>query len=226
MAVILSLETSAKVCSVAVHENDTLLATAEVHIAQSHASKLAPLIKEVNEMAGISFNQLDAVAVSAGPGSYTGLRIGVSTAKGLCFALGIPLVTVNTLELLAFQMSKTLSTNILLCPMIDARRMEVYCRLTDKDLTEIIPNGAMIIDELSFTGILEKNPVMFFGDGATKCRSVIRHRNAAFIEGVYPMALQLGFMAGEKLKRKETEDLLNFEPFYLKEFLIKNPVHR
>jgi tRNA threonylcarbamoyladenosine biosynthesis protein TsaB len=225
MAVILSLETSAKVCSVAVHENDTLLATAEVHISQSHASKLAPLTKQVIKLAGISFGQLDAIAVSAGPGSYTGLRIGVSTAKGLCFALGIPLVSVNTLELLAFQMSKILRTDRLLCPMIDARRMEVYCRLTDSNLNEVIPIGAMVVDELSFTDILEKNSVLFFGDGATKCRSVISHQNAIFIEGVYPMASQLGFRASEKFEREETEDLLNFEPFYLKEFLTKKPVH-
>lgn len=225
MAVILSLETSAKVCSVAVHENDTLLATAEVHIRQSHASKLAPLTKQVIKLAGISFGQLDAIAVSAGPGSYTGLRIGVSTAKGLCFALGIPLVSVNTLELLAFQMSKILRTDGLLCPMIDARRMEVYCRLTDSNLNEVIPIGAMVVDELSFTDILEKNSVLFFGDGATKCRSVISHQNAIFIEGVYPMASQLGFRASEKFEREETEDLLNFEPFYLKEFLTKKPVH-
>jgi tRNA threonylcarbamoyladenosine biosynthesis protein TsaB len=221
MALILSLETSTKVCSVALHKNDELLATAEIHVAQSHASKLAPLIEKIIHFASIQVSEMEAIAVSAGPGSYTGLRIGTSTAKGLCFTLGTPLIAVNTLDLLAFQMSRVVTTDVLLCPMIDARRMEVYCKLTDYQLTEIHPIESLEIREGSFSEILKTRQILFFGDGAGKCRAVIRHPNALFIDSIYPMASHLGFMAAEKLKNNQVEDLERFEPFYLKEFLVK-----
>ena len=223
MSLILSLETSAKVCSVAIHGDAKLIATSEIHIEQSHASKLAVLIDEGKNKAGIELDQLSAVAVSSGPGSYTGLRIGTSTAKGLCYALNIPLISVGSLELLAFQMKENNHQGAFLCPMIDARRMEVYCLVADSALRIIHPTEAKVIDETSFIEYLDKNKVLFFGDGSDKCKEKITHENARFESGVYPKASQLGFMAYSKLKQNETEDLVNFEPHYLKEFMIKQP---
>lgn len=221
MNLILSLETSTKVCSVAIHDDATLVATSEIHIEQSHASQLAVLVEEVKNKAGIELSQLAAVAISSGPGSYTGLRIGVSTAKGLCFSLNIPLISIGSLELLAFQMKEQNPQHAYLCPMIDARRMEVYCLLQGPSLQTIKPTEAMVIDQFSFDSYLEKNKILFFGDGSDKCRDEIKHRNAQFVSGVYPKASNLGVMASEKLRRNEIEDLVNFEPHYLKEFVIK-----
>jgi tRNA threonylcarbamoyladenosine biosynthesis protein TsaB len=223
MSFILSLETSAKVCSVAIHDEARLIVTSEIHIEQSHATKLASLIDEVINLAGIELNQLVAVAISSGPGSYTGLRIGTSTAKGLCFSLGIPLISIGSLELLAFQMKVYNLQQAYLCPMIDARRMEVYCLITDSVLQIIHPTEAKVIDELSFREYLDKNKILFFGDGSDKCNDKIIHENAYFIKGVYPKASHLGFMAFEKFKQNKVEDLVNFEPHYLKEFMIKQP---
>lgn len=223
MSLILSLETSAKVCSVAIHDDARLIATSEIHIEQSHASKLASLIDEVKTLAGIELNQLRGVAISSGPGSYTGLRIGTSTAKGLCFSLNIPLISIGSLELLAYQMKEYNLQQAYLCPMIDARRMEVYCLVADSSLKIIQPTKAKVIDESSFKEYLDKSKVIFFGDGSDKCSDKIVNDNAFFIKGVYPKASHLGFMAFEKFKRNEVEDLVSFEPHYLKEFMIKQP---
>lgn len=223
MSLILSLETSAKVCSVAIHNDAGLIATSEIHIEQSHASKLATLIEEVKDLAVIELKQLTGVAISSGPGSYTGLRIGTSTAKGLCFSLNIPLISVGSLELLASQMKEYKLQEAYLCPMIDARRMEVYCLIIDASLNIVQPTEAKVIDEFSFREYLDKSKVVFFGDGSDKCSDKILHENALFIKGVYPRASHLGFMALEKLKRNEVEDVVNFEPHYLKEFMIKQP---
>lgn len=221
MSLILSLETSGKVCSVAIHDDAKLLATSELHVEQSHASKLAVLIDEVRKLSGIEFSQLKAVAISSGPGSYTGLRIGTSTAKGLCFSLDIPLIAVGSLDLLAFQMKNINYQGALLCPMIDAHRMEVYCMVTDALLNPLQPVEAKIVDGLSFNNYLDKSTILFFGDGSEKCKNVIRHPNAFFIDGVYPKALYLGMLAFEKFKKSKFEDLVNVEPHYLKEFMIK-----
>lgn len=223
MSLILSLETSAKVCSVAIHDDAKLIITSEIHIEQSHASKLAVLVDEVKTKAGIELNQLSAVAVSSGPGSYTGLRIGTSTAKGLCYALNIPLISIGSLELLAFQMRNNNHQGAFLCPMIDARRMEVYCLITDAHLKIIHSIEAKVIEETSFSEYLDKGEVLFFGDGSDKCKEKITHKNARFESGIYPKASQVGFMAYDKLKHSKTEDLVNFEPHYLKEFMIKQP---
>jgi tRNA threonylcarbamoyladenosine biosynthesis protein TsaB len=194
-----------------------------VHIEYSHASKLAVLINEVRRAANIQLNQLTAVAITSGPGSYTGLRIGTSTAKGLCFSLNIPLISISTLDLLIHQISENNPQKAYLCPMIDARRMEVYCQLVNasKEITQ--PIDAKVIDEFSFAEYLQKNQIIFFGDGASKCREKITHPNARFVEGVYPAASYLGQMAFQKFTKGQFEDLLNFEPHYLKEFLIKKP---
>lgn len=223
MSFILSLETSAKVCSVAVHDQGKLVTTKEIHIEQSHASKLAVLIDEVLKESKVNPNQLAAVAVSAGPGSYTGLRIGTSTAKGLCFALNIPLLSVESLTLLAHQMNESNPTKAYLCPMIDARRMEVYCEVFDSSLNMISPIEAKVIDETSFADLLTDNEIIFFGDGSDKCKEQIIHPNAKFVSGIYPAASSMGEIVYQKLLASEVEDLINFEPHYLKEFMIKKP---
>jgi tRNA threonylcarbamoyladenosine biosynthesis protein TsaB len=221
MSVILSLETSTNVCSVALHDSQTILAEAEIHEAQSHASRLAPMIEQVSRKAGISLKELKAVAITLGPGSYTGLRIGTSTAKGICYALDIPLIAVGTLELLAFQGSFQNAATSFLCPMIDARRMEVYCLVADADLNIVEGVSAKVVDENSFRELLEAHSMLFFGNGADKCREIILHPNAIFLDNIYPLASALGLMAQKKLAAGEIEDLVNFKPFYLKDFVAK-----
>lgn len=221
MSFILSLETSAKVCSVAIHHQGNLVVTKEIHIEQSHASKLAVLIDEVLREANINSSQLSAVAVSAGPGSYTGLRIGTSTAKGLCFALNIPLLSVESLTLLAHQMNANNPAKAYLCPMIDARRMEVYCEIFDASLSRVSPIEAKVIDETSFADLLTDNEIIFFGDGSDKCKEQITHPHAKFVSGIYPAASSMGEIVYKKLLARQVEDLINFEPHYLKEFMIK-----
>jgi tRNA threonylcarbamoyladenosine biosynthesis protein TsaB len=223
MSVILSLETSTDVCSVALHDGKKLLAYAEVHEPQAHAARLAPLIEDVKTKAGLALTELGAVAITSGPGSYTGLRIGTSTAKGLCYALDIPLIAAGALEVLAFHASRQNSYNALLCPMIDARRMEVYCLVADHKLKVIEPVSAKVIDENSFRELLETEKMLFFGNGAQKCKGVITHRNAMFISDLYPNAAALGLMADEKFRAGEFEDLVAFKPLYLKEFVAKKP---
>lgn len=221
MALILSLETSTDVCSVALHEGERVVNHAEIHEAQVHASRLAPLIDQVMQEAGFSLRQLNAVAVSAGPGSYTGLRIGTSSAKGLCYALDIPLIAVGTLDLLAFEGAAQDTSAAFLCPMIDARRMEVYCQVTDRGLEVIAPVAARVIDSQSFAELLAKGRVLFFGNGAGKCQEVIRHANAFFREDIYPVASTLGVIAARKFEAAAFENLVGFTPFYLKEFAAK-----
>lgn len=223
MSLILSLETSAKVCSVAIHDQGKLVATKEIHIEQSHASKLAVLIDEVIKESNVGLNQLSAVAVSSGPGSYTGLRIGTSTAKGLCFALDIPLISIGSLELLAYQLNKQNSSNAYLCPMIDARRMEVYCEVFDSSLKVVRPIEAKVIEPSSFVDLLEQNEIIFFGDGSDKCKEQITHLNARFVSGIYAAASEMGQPVYQKFQKQQREDLANFEPHYLKEFMIKKP---
>ncbi|MGC1271090.1 MAG: tRNA (adenosine(37)-N6)-threonylcarbamoyltransferase complex dimerization subunit type 1 TsaB [Croceibacterium sp.] len=218
---ILSLETSTDVCSVALHKGRKLLAQAEIHEPQAHAARLAPLIESVTREAGASLKEIDAVAISQGPGSYTGLRIGTSTAKGLCYAMDIPLISVGTLELLAFQGSSHGSGGALLCPMIDARRMEVYCLVADATLKVLSPVSAKVIDESSFQELLREHRMLFFGNGSAKCREVITHPNAIFLDNIYPSATALGVIAEGKFNDGLFEDLIQFKPFYLKEFVAK-----
>ena len=221
MPAILSLETSTDVCSVALHDGKALLAHAEIHEPQSHAARLAPMVDSVCRQANLPLKEIKAVAITNGPGSYTGLRIGTSTAKGLCYALDIPLISVGTLELLAFQGNAYNSFRGLLCPMIDARRMEVYCLVSDSMLRVIEPVSARVVDEHTFRELLDSGTLLFFGNGAKKCREAIRHPNAIFLDHIYPSAAALGVMAELKLKAAEFEDLVHFKPFYLKEFVAK-----
>lgn len=225
MALILSLETATSVCSAALHDGDQLIAAEEYNVPQSTASQLSVLIDQLFKRTGVQPSQLSAVAVSAGPGSYTGLRIGVATAKGFCYALNIPLIAVNTLELLAYQVvsQNGLSGNELLCPMLDARRMEVYTLLATADLKIIELTEAKIIDGLSYQSWLEKNKILFFGNGSDKCKEMIRHANAVFIPDIIPSAAKLGEMAFQKFKSNQFENLATYEPYYLKDFMVKKP---
>lgn len=230
MVLLLSIETSTQCCSVALHEDGMLIATKVVETPRSAASQLAVMIDELFHTSDRKPQLLKGVIVAAGPGSYTGLRIGVATAKGLCYALNIPIISVNTLELMAYQFLEMESKEkhiqndkVILCPMLDARRMEVYCALLDHNLNYIEPVQAKVIDKESFIGIIESTPVFFFGDGADKCKDVIRHSNARFISGIIPLASSLGEIGFKKWKQGEYEDLVLFEPFYLKDFLIKKP---
>ena len=221
MALILSIETSTAVCSVALHENGTLLSVMELHQEYSHASKLAPLVNELIRVSDVKLEKVNAIAVSAGPGSYTGLRIGTSLAKGLCYALDIPLVAVPTLKVLAAGVAKFHFGDNFLCPMIDARRMEVYCQLFRENLDEYEPVKSVIVDGSSFEKYLEVKPVIFLGNGAFKCREVIVHENAKFLPDMNPSAAVLGELAYEKFNRGDLENLFDFVPHYLKEFFFK-----
>ncbi len=230
MALLLSLETSTQCCSVALHEDGILVESKVIQTPRSAASLLAVMIDEIFHASGRKMHELKGVIVAAGPGSYTGLRIGVATAKGLCYALNIPIVSINTLELLTYQFLDKVSREvdiennaIILCPMLDARRMEVYCALYDRNLNYLQPVQAKVMDEESFKEVVESNPVFFFGEGADKCRDIIKHSNAHFYSGVIPLASSLGEIGFKKWKAGEYENLVLFEPFYLKDFLIKKP---
>lgn len=215
MDLILSIETAISVCSVAIYNGTTLLYTSETHIDKSHAQKITMMIREACVMSGIELSQLKAVAISKGPGSYTGLRIGASTAKGLCYALDIPLIAVDTLQAIASHLPVP---GFLICPMIDARRLEVYCALYDHTLTRISDYEAKVVDNTSFLNELNGNKILFCGNGAEKCKAIIEHPNAFFIDGINPTAKMIGFLAYQKYMQHQFENLVTFEPFYLKEF--------
>lgn len=220
MALILSIETSSTVCSAALHEKGELLAHREELLPQSAASLLTPLIDSLFLDSGLAKTSIQAVAVSAGPGSYTGLRIGVATGKGICYALGIPLISIDSLYVLA-QALQPRHEAVLLCPMIDARRMEVYtCLLTD-NFEWVQPTRPLVIDEKSFEDVLNKNKVVFFGSGADKCREILKHPNAIFEGGISPHARFMGKAGHNNFEKATFVDLRTFEPAYLKEFVAK-----
>lgn len=231
---LLSIDTSTTVCSVALHRADgdplraDLLGSYELFTERTSSALLTTLIGNVVQHAGYQLANLEAIAVAKGPGSYTGLRIGVSTAKGLCFALDKPLVSVNTLQAMTEQVRSPFSlfpAPIFLCPMIDARRMEVYCAIYDQAGQEVKPTAAEVIDENSFSKFLEMGPVVFFGDGADKCRSILeKHPNARFSNVlIRPSAATVGALAIERFRAGLFEDVARFEPFYLKEFMVTKP---
>lgn len=219
MAILLHIETSTTNCSVGISVNSKIVALAEQNDAgYSHAENLHMFILKVLAEAGVNKSELDAIAVSKGPGSYTGLRIGVSTAKGLCYALDKPLISVATLEVLARQHNVEDAAYIV--PLIDARRMEVYSAVFDQNYLQLRSTEAEIIDSNSFLECLDKNKVHFIGDGALKCKGVITHQNAVFQEKVlYPSAREMAASATTKFKAGDFEDLAYFEPFYLKDFI-------
>lgn len=223
---ILSIETSTEVCSIAIHKDGHLVAENTSFESYSHAERLAPMIEETMAEHNISKGDLAAVAVSAGPGSYTGLRIGTSTAKGLCYALDIPLITINTLESMLQGVPAEYHEGWK-CPMIDARRMEVYCLLADEQNRIITDVEAKIIDENSFSKELKDQKIVFYGNGAEKCKPVITSENAVFIENITPHARDIGTLAWLKYHKQEFADLAYFEPEYLKPYIAikaKNPL--
>jgi tRNA threonylcarbamoyladenosine biosynthesis protein TsaB len=220
MALILCIETSTTNCSVALSNDGNLLGIREVNNGYTHAENITVYIDAVLSGAKRKYEEIDAVAVSKGPGSYTGLRIGVSAAKGICFGLNKPLISVDTLFAMASKShEENKGKDLMYCPMIDARRMEVYCALFDRDLKQILPVNAVIIDTDSFSEQLEKSEILFFGDGAMKTKEKITHENAIFIPDVYPTASAICTIAEKKFTEKKFEDLASFEPFYLKDFI-------
>ncbi len=223
---ILCIETATPVCSVALLRDGEVSGLRESDRKNSHAEVVSLFVQELLEAGGMDVTGLDAVAVSMGPGSYTGLRIGVSTAKGLCYAGSRPLIAVSTLQAMAVgaqQHAGTGEEDALYCPMIDARRMEVYAALFDRHGTEVRETRAEIIEEGSFREQLDKHPVYFFGDGAGKCRSVITHPNARFIEDFKPSATFMASIVRQKFDEKKFEDVAYFEPYYLKDFVAGLP---
>lgn len=221
MAFILSIETSGMPCSVALHQDGTLIGVCEIHRPHAHAAKLSVIVQELLALNDVKMNQLEAIAVSAGPGSYTGLRIGVSLAKGLCYALGIPLISVGSLEALARKVRASHWGDVLYCPMIDARRMEVYCQVFDNNMATVANVQALVVEPGVFDQYLNERRVIFFGSGAMKCFDIIRHDHAIFVPGIEPSAIYGGEIANEKLRAGETENLFDFVPDYLKEFYVK-----
>ncbi len=224
MATILSIETATEVCSVAIHQSGKIVALQSLFLEKSHAGSLAVLIDQLLKNTHTAPHALDAIAVSAGPGSYTGLRIGISTAKGLCFTLEKPLISVGTLEAMAAGFQPYNLHHHRICPMLDARRMEVYCILAQSDGATLSPVEAKVIDAHSFNEELALSPITFLGNGAEKCLEVIKHENAHFINGVDTSAAHLGMLAYNKYRHGEFENLANFEPKYLKEFQSNKPI--
>lgn len=226
MSCILHIETSTKVCSVAVTEDGATLFEKVDMNGPSHAVQLGVFVDEALSYIDNHAIPFDAVAVSCGPGSYTGLRIGVSMAKGICYARNLKLISVPTLELLCVPVllyHEELPEDALLCPMIDARRMEVYAAVYNRALRPVRQIGADVVDDMSYREFLEKHPVYFFGDGAEKCRSAITHPHAHFLPDVYPLAQYMGPLAEKTMAQGHFEDVAYFEPFYLKEFVASQP---
>lgn len=216
---ILSIETSTNVCSVSLSVDGKCVFSRSNADGMNHATLLSPFIDEALNY--LSPKKPDAIAVSGGPGSYTGLRIGVSTAKGLSYGLEIPLIAVDTLEIMismAKQKVVNAPPNSIFCAMIDARRMEVYAAFYNLKGENIRDVSADIIDENSYSEILEKNTVYFFGNGASKCKSVIKHTNATFIDDIVPLAENMIPLAERAFLNKQFVDVAYYEPFYLKEF--------
>ncbi|MEP2023468.1 MAG: tRNA (adenosine(37)-N6)-threonylcarbamoyltransferase complex dimerization subunit type 1 TsaB [Reichenbachiella sp.] len=218
MSLILGIDTSTSSGSVALLKDGKLIGSQLYSIEKSHSSLLHVMIEQMMKNAGFEMNELSAVAVAEGPGSYTGLRIGVSAAKGLCLALDIPLIAVNTLEALAFQLYRRSSDQVVYCPMLDARRMEVYSALYDSNFTNIKKTAPVILEEYAYEDILENQKVLFFGDGSNKSKEVIKHENAFFVDDIVPSAEEVALLAYDKFKNEAFENVISFEPFYLKEF--------
>lgn len=226
MSCILHIETSTSACSVAVSEDGQVVFKKEDLNGPSHAVSLGVFVDEALSFADSHAMPLDAVAVSCGPGSYTGLRIGVSMAKGICYGrdlklIGLPTLKVQCVPVLLYH--DELPEDALLCPMIDARRMEVYAAIYDRALKTVRDISADIVDENSYREFLDQHPVYFFGDGATKCKEKITHPNAHFIDGIRPLASMMFPLAEKAIAEGKYEDVAYFEPFYLKEFVAGKP---
>ncbi|SHJ12036.1 tRNA threonylcarbamoyladenosine biosynthesis protein TsaB [Arenibacter nanhaiticus] len=219
MAIILNLETATTNCSVSIAKDGELIVLKEDNTpGYSHAEQLHIFIEEALVEASLTFKDIDAIAVSKGPGSYTGLRIGVSAAKGLCYALDLPLISVPTLESLACQADRTEIEYII--PLLDARRMEVYSAVFDHKGTEIRATKAEIINEESFSEYSAKGKVLLIGDGAEKCKEILKHSNFNFL-AASPSASEMSRLSNKKFKANDFEDVAYFEPYYLKDFILQ-----
>ena len=217
MAVILCLETSTTNCSVAIAVDGEIIALQEDNNNKySHAEKLHSFIDQVLAESGTLKSSLEAIAVSKGPGSYTGLRIGVSAAKGLCFAIGVPLIAIPTLEALAHQ---AVIENGCVIPMLDARRLEVYAAVFSSDNNQIRETKAEVLDENSYGDYLKRTKVCFIGDGVEKFKALCKHKNAIFMDNKLPSAKQMGVLAELRYQKNNFEDVAYFEPYYLKDFI-------
>ena len=225
MSCILHIETSTQVCSVALSEDGQCIFSKTDFEGPSHAVTLGVYVNEALSFADSHAIPLDAVAVSCGPGSYTGLRIGVSMAKGICYGRNLPLIGIPTPEVMCVPLllDEELPEDALLCPMIDARRMEVYAALYDRALHPVREIEAVIIDESSYEDYLNRGPVYFFGNGAAKCKEKILHPNARFVEDIHPLAKWMFPLAEKAFARGDFKDVAYFEPFYLKEFVASKP---
>jgi len=220
---ILHLETATTVCSVALSEGGNLLAIKEENKGFTHAEHLTVFIDEVMQKGNRTYESIDAIAVSKGPGSYTGLRIGVATAKGLCFGLGKPLLAINTLASMCTGAIAKYNNFAFYCPMLDARRMEVYTAIYNHTGASVLDTAAMILDELSFNEKLSNNEILYFGDGAFKFKEICKNPNAKFDLEILPSAANMIEIAHQKYEAQNFEDLAYFEPFYLKEFYTPGP---
>lgn len=224
MSCILNIETSTNVCSVAVSQDGSCIFNKEDHEGPNHAVILGVFVQEALSFIDSHAIPLDAVAVSCGPGSYTGLRIGLSMAKGICYGRDVKLIAIPTLELMCVPLllgEKINEENALLCPMIDARRMEVYSQFFDRALKEVRSINADIVENNTYDDILVQQPVYFFGNGAEKCHEVLTHHNAHIIEGIVPLAKNMYPLAEKRMANEQFEDVAYFVPFYLKDFVAK-----
>ena len=224
MSCILNIETSTNVCSVAVSQDGSCIFNKEDHEGPNHAVILGVFVQEALSFIDSHAIPLDAVAVSCGPGSYTGLRIGLSMAKGICYGRDVKLIAIPTLELMCVPLllgEKINEENALLCPMIDARRMEVYSQFFDRALKEVRSINADIVESNTYDDILAQQPVYFFGNGAEKCHEVLTHHNAHIIKGIVPLAKNMYPLAEKRMANEQFEDVAYFVPFYLKDFVAK-----
>jgi tRNA threonylcarbamoyladenosine biosynthesis protein TsaB len=222
MALILNLETATTNCSVSIAKDGKTLAIKEHDTPNySHSEQLHVFIQEVVKETSISLVDIDAIAVSKGPGSYTGLRIGVSAAKGLCFSLDVPLISIETLKSMASQEKSTGYDFII--PLLDARRMEVYSKVFDNQLNENRETKAEIVDENAFKNYLDKGKVLLLGSGAEKCKEVLESQNLNYAVNAVPSAKQMSQLSFEKFQNKDFEDVAYFEPYYLKDFILQTP---
>jgi tRNA threonylcarbamoyladenosine biosynthesis protein TsaB len=217
MPFLLAIESATKNCSVAIFENEKLLHFKEINSDEYlHAEKLTLFIEEVLTKVSFTLKKIDGIILSKGPGSYTGLRIGTSIAKGLCYSLEIPLISISSLKSMALAISNKKDYKFY-CPMIDARRMEVFASIYDESNNEVREIRADVVDEFTYSEYLE-DKVLFLGNGALKCRSIIKSNNASFIE-IFPSAKDFGVLGFEKFVKKDFEDLAYYEPYYLKDFV-------
>ena len=226
MSCILNIETSTDVCSVAISDSGQVIFNKEDHSGPNHAVKLGVYVDEALDFLDSHGLPLEAVAVSCGPGSYTGLRIGVSMAKGICYGRGVKLIAVPTLELMAVPVllgEHPEQEDALIVPMLDARRMEVYAEVLDRALRVVRPIQADIVDADTYKEYLDQHPVYFFGNGAAKCMETINHPNAHLVEGIEPLAKNMAPLAEKRFVEGKFEDVAYFVPFYLKDFVAKMP---